>query len=172
MIPAVGLDLSTAATGVALPDGTCRTLRTRADDQQGRLIEVVERIGARLHGSSKPLVAVIEGTFINPKFVTSGKTLAELGGAVRLMLYSRRIPYLEIGPTALKFFATGNGKATKPDMVDAARALGATVKNDNEADAWFLWLAAQQRYEPGLDRPMLTTALHNLAWPELQWVAA
>lgn len=172
MIPAIGLDLSTRATGLALPDGSCRTIRPKADDQQGRLIEVVERIGARLHGGNKPLVAVIEGYFSNPKFVTSGLKLAELGGAIRLMLYSRRIPYLEIGPTSLKLFATNNGHASKDDMIAAARVLGAEVKNDNEADAWWLWMAAQQRYEPHLDRPMLTQTLHALAWPELSRSAA
>lgn len=172
MIAAIGLDLSTRATGLALPDGTCRTLRPKADTQQGRLIEVVERLGARLHGGNKPALAVIEGTFSNPKFVTAGMKLAELGGAIRLMLYSRRIPYLEIGPTSLKLFATNNGHASKDEMIAAARALGATVANDNEADAWFLWLAAQQRYEPTLDRPQLTQVLHALAWPELSVSAA
>jgi Holliday junction resolvasome RuvABC endonuclease subunit len=98
--------------------------------------------------------------------------LAELGGAVRFMLYRRGIPFVVIGPTALKFFATGNGNASKQQMVDAARALGAEVANDNEADAWWLWLAAQQRYEPHLERPVLTALLNDLPWPELKHAAA
>lgn len=172
MIRALGLDLSLTATGLALPDGTCRTFRPKAgpDDPGRRLHELVERITARLHGEHAD-IAIIEAYFVNPKFPRAAVDLAELGGPIRVLLFERNIPYIEIAPAALKLFATGNGNATKTDMLSTALQLGATVANDNEADAWLLRLAALQRYEPRLDRPQLTKSIAARAWPTLRVAA-
>jgi crossover junction endodeoxyribonuclease RuvC len=55
-------------------------------------------------------------------------------------LAARKIPVVAVHPSTLKSFATGNGKAEKPEMVAAARDLWphAQVRNDNEADALLL----------------------------------
>lgn len=172
-VRALGLDLSLAATGLALTDGTCRTIRPQADADEParRLHELAERILLRLHNQPAD-IAVLEG------YVPGGKggplvmfRLAELGGPVRVLLFERNIPYVEISPTALKKFATGNGGASKDDVVNAAERYGATVANDNEADAWFLRLAALQRYTPNLDLPALTDSITTLPWPTLAPVA-
>ena len=49
--------------------------------------------------------------------------------------------------TELKHFATGNGRAEKPDMVNAANLLsGRDVIDDNEADAILIGLWASSKY--------------------------
>ena len=49
--------------------------------------------------------------------------------------------------TELKHFATGNGRAEKPDMVNAANLLsGRAVVDDNEADAILIGLWASSKY--------------------------
>lgn len=45
------------------------------------------------------------------------------------------IPYRGVAVSTLKKFATGSGRAKKPDMIAAAQALGHDVKSDDEADA-------------------------------------
>lgn len=172
MIRALGIDLSLAATGLALTDGTCRTFSPHAgaDDPARRLHELVERISIRLR-PERADVAVIESYFVSPKFVTSALRLAELGGPIRVLLFELNIPYIEITPTALKMFATGNGHATKQQMIDAAGHYGATVANDNEADAWLLRLVALQRYEPQLELPQLTKSIAARPWPVLEAAA-
>lgn len=172
MIRALGIDLSLTATGIAYTDGITRTYRPKAgpDDPGRRLHELVERITARLHGEHAD-IAIIESYFVNPRFVTASLRLAELGGPIRVLLFERNIPYIEIAPAALKLFAAGDGNATKDQMVAAARNYGADVANDNEADAWLLRLAALQRYEPRLELPQLTKSIAALAWPTLKVAA-
>lgn len=169
MIRAVGIDASLTATGLACVDGTCRTFKPHLE-HPARLHELAARLGAKLY-SQRPDIVVIEGYFSNPKFVHTAIQLAELGGALRVMLMEQSIPFVEIQPSALKMFATGNGNANKLFMLGTARLLGAEVANDNEADAWFLRLIALQRYEPTLDFPQLTESLTLLDWPALEVAA-
>lgn len=168
-VPIMGFDLSVRATGLALTDGTCRTIRpvNKPTPPSARLHELVHRIGARID-AQPPAVAVIEGYGYNSARMVRN---VELGGAVRLLLHARRIPYIEIAPNSLKLWATGNGHATKDDMIAAARANGGEIRNDDEADAYLLRLAGLARYEPA-DRPLLTPTLLRLPWPELNRTAA
>lgn len=56
-------------------------------------------------------------------------------------------PYIGYSPTEIKKFATGNGKATKEMMIDAAtEILGIIPEDDNEADALLLGLMAYERH--------------------------
>jgi Holliday junction resolvasome RuvABC endonuclease subunit len=60
-------------------------------------------------------------------------------GAGKLILYH---------PTTIKAFATGSGRAKKPQMVAAARTLlNANPGDDNAADALFILEMARQGYE-------------------------
>lgn len=49
----------------------------------------------------------------------------------------------EYRPDAVKRFACGSGKASKEQMIEAAKALGYSPKNDNDADAIHLLLLAE-----------------------------
>lgn len=169
-VPALGLDLSLTATGIALPDGTTRTIRPRTVGVE-RLTEICDRIAMRLATPPAPLVAVVETPFVSAKFMATGMRLAELGGVVRVMLYRSRVPFLDVAPAALKKWATGDGNASKDKMITAARAHGADVADDNQADAWWLWALAQARYDAPGDWPPLGP-LAALPWPAITGAAA
>jgi len=48
------------------------------------------------------------------------------------------IELMPVHTATLKKFATGNGRASKADMIQAARERGCNVQDDNEADAVLL----------------------------------
>lgn len=45
------------------------------------------------------------------------------------------LPYEEFAPRTVKKFMTGTAKATKQDMIEAAKVIGHKVNNDDQADA-------------------------------------
>lgn len=67
--------------------------------------------------------------------------LGELGGIVKLACRHVlcRDPQ-SVAPTALKQFATGSGRATKEQMVEAVQRFDPEITNDNLADAYLLAL--------------------------------
>lgn len=70
-----------------------------------------------------------------------GLTMAKLGeaaGVVKLRLFRMGVPFVLVAPKALKKFATGNGNASKDEMVAACKAAGGVPANDDEADAFWL----------------------------------
>lgn len=167
-VPALGLDLSLTATGVALPDGTTRTIRPHTRGIE-RLTEIADRINIRLPAPPAPLLAVIETPFANPRNFATSLQLAGLGDVVRVMLHRASIPVVDIAPAALKRWATGNGNANKTTMLRAAVELGAhdVGDDDNRGDAWLLWALAQARYDaPGHWPPL--GALAQLSWPAIK----
>ena len=64
--------------------------------------------------------------------------LAEVGGAIKHILFEYAINFIVVTPTQLKKFVTGNGKAKKGDMLNAVKNEIVT-KDDNIADAYGLW---------------------------------
>lgn len=168
---AMGLDLSMVATGVARVWGDTRTITPKAPSKEParRLQEIVYRLDVWL-SNDKPDVVVIEGYSPGgPGGPWTMIRLGELGGAIRVRLFEHDIPFVEVPPSSLKHFATGDGRAKKPEMVAAAQARGAEVANDNEADAWWLRMVALRRYghptAAGFD---LSPALRALPWPSLE----
>lgn len=71
-------------------------------------------------------------------------SVGELGGAVRVKLFERGVPFVEVSPAVLKKFATGSGSAGKDGVLLAAARRGgklfAGMSND-EADAFWLLAA-------------------------------
>jgi Holliday junction resolvasome RuvABC endonuclease subunit len=69
-------------------------------------------------------------------------SIGELGGVVRVALYERRIPFIEIPPTCRAKFATGKGNAGKSEVVSAVSAMTGIVwsggDGDDRCDAWIL----------------------------------
>lgn len=147
MTSAIGLDVSTACTGVARVDGTTCSIRPGggAADPYRRLHELGVAL-VRIFDTDKPDVAIIEG----PDAVrgrAAMRRLAEAVGFVRYLCWLRKIRVVEVNPTQLKAWATGNGHATKDDMVAAAVARGGTPANHDEADAWLLRQMAVAYYD-------------------------
>jgi Holliday junction resolvasome RuvABC endonuclease subunit len=161
----LGLDLSCSATGIAFPDGLLRTVRPKAGakDHARRLNEVVFRVHAWIAAAGAD-VAVIEGYSPGGPSPWTQIRLAELGGAIRVLLFEAGTPYVEVAPASLKLFATGHGRAKKPEMVEACKAEGGEPANDNEADAWHLRQVALAFYSGDPDG-RLSPALRALPWP-------
>jgi len=74
------------------------------------------------------------------------QSLNELRGVTRLVAYRIGAEYVEFHPTTIKSFATGSGRATKDQMIRAAKTmLGVETDDDNIADALFI-LELAKRY--------------------------
>ncbi len=166
MINVIGLDLSLNSSGYAyrsdevgrLP--TITTGRIKPGKRRGmerlhfnrqKLGETVADAERRLdpeHVRPMPItLAVIEGYAMGYGGKgTPGRVfnIGEWGGVARLFLYDQDIPMLIVSPSSLKIFATGNGHAEKPEIVQAITELwGYDVPQDDEADAFVLMMLGE-----------------------------
>lgn len=173
MTAVVGLDLSLTATGVARDDRVWTIqvpLPPNASEYQrvARLHKLVRQIDRDCDGAD---VVVIEGYGYHGKF-SPGHSLGELGGAVRLVLFQRRIPFVIVVPQHLKRFATGSGKASKDKVFAAAVKHSSTdITTRDEADAYWLWLMGAVFYD---FKPLTSISkvrqevLGQIVWPALE----
>jgi crossover junction endodeoxyribonuclease RuvC len=160
-----GLDPSLARTGLALPDGRTVSIRPRAgaNDPLRRLHQVLTAIAVEFRRWPDAELLVIEGYMLHgPSSGTTRIRLGELGGAIRLHAWTCGLDIVEVPPSSLKLAATGNGNASKDDMVAAAVAAGATPRNDDEADAWHLRALGRRALAGDPDLPPSVAAL---PWP-------
>jgi len=75
-------------------------------------------------------------------------THSELQGVVKALSEELEYEYKGYSPTAIKKFATGNGKASKEDMIKAAcKFSGRNITDDNEADAICLLEMAKMQFQ-------------------------
>ncbi len=58
----------------------------------------------------------------------------------------KRIPRYGVRPLQVKTRLTGNGRATKADMIEAAKMICPAIENDHEADAVGLLLCGQDYF--------------------------
>lgn len=76
--------------------------------------------------------------------------LGELAGVVKHHLFLMRVPpFTLVSPQTLKKFATGAGRCSKEEMVEAAQQHYPKVANHDEADALFLALYALDQLKQG-----------------------
>lgn len=153
-----GLDISTSRTGLATPDGRTHSITPRhgADERGRRLGEIKTGIERAFRlAPPMPDVVLIESYALASKGIQSTITLAEVGGVIRDRLTELDIAYIEITPSRLKRYATGNGNADKERMLDAALGAGGHPRNHDEADAWWLWHLGSTGYgqRPGRHEP-------------------
>lgn len=179
----IGLDLSLAATGIAVthdqvgePRLSCRTITprkrtssTRIDHE--RLHETFGAIAAAVQ--CKPdLVVIEEPLHVEGKGDTSIR-LAELHGPIKHWLWSRRIPYVDVHLTRVKQYATGNGGADKPTVLAAVIARYGRllhVGSYDEADATTLLAMALHAYGQPLapvTAESYVRGMHAVTWPNL-----
>jgi Holliday junction resolvasome RuvABC endonuclease subunit len=145
-----GLDLSMTGTGVTYSahEGVPRSVLIKPRElRDRRLNEIASRILELVDGSE---LVLIEG-FLNHSH--SAGITGMVHGAVRLELIRAGVMYATLPPTSLKKFATGRGGANKTDMAVAAFKRGdVEFRDDNQCDAWWLWVAANEH----LAQPVIT----------------
>jgi Holliday junction resolvasome RuvABC endonuclease subunit len=120
----VGLDLSLTSTGMS--DGrTTDVVQTSPDEVlEARLDRIVRGVMSFvLSNLHRPVadLAVIEGASYGSK--GSGvEQLSALRLMVRHRLWRMGVPFALVAPATLKAYTTGNGRASKQDMVAAVAA--------------------------------------------------
>lgn len=165
-ISVLGIDPSLTATGIALPDGTLRTIKYPKS--------VVK--DARLQHLYNELVAVIRDQNVThalmedlPKHAQAAGITGMVQGVLRLALLNNNIPYTTVTPATVKKLATGKGNATKPDMrIEFFKRTGADNRDDNQVDAyWLRQLALQHLGLADYSLPKThTDALLKVVWHE------
>lgn len=157
-VKVIGLDLSMTSTGVCWSGPTgpeWTTIRTVANIGDGRLRVIQDRV-RDIVADVGPDLVVIEGYLNHSK--TAGIT-GMVHGAVRTTLMAANIPYATFAPSSLKKYATGVGNADKTRMALAAfKRGGIEFKDDNQCDAWWLWVAGMDH----LGDPPLTVPVTNI----------
>jgi len=106
----------------------------------------------RMIEEQKPAMIIYEQPSIFAK--TTPITVIKLNGLAthtEFVCEKRSIAVRSANPSQLKKFATGNGRADKPMMIDAARRRGWKVRDDNAADAcwvraWAIFCYAAPEY--------------------------
>jgi Holliday junction resolvasome RuvABC endonuclease subunit len=168
----LALDLSITATGMCLPDGTTRTVKTNSKDGDRRLQHIVDQVGLALGegpddiGTGVDLV-VIEGPVVRS---SAAVIIGMVHGAVRLRLIDFGTPYVLVTPATLKAYATGKGNADKTAMAIAAlKRSGREFADDNQVDAaWLRWAALDWYDAPEFPMPRVQRdRLIKVAWPDL-----
>lgn len=148
-----GLDLSVTATGVAhtrADDAACTHLVRPAGKGDSRLTEIRRQVLASMISAELVLIEDVPPV--------RGHSLAVLGmvhGVVRDGLIEARTPYATVTVGGLKKYATGRGTADKTAMAVAAyRRAGLEFEDDNQCDAWWLWVMARDLTgDPVLELP-------------------
>ncbi|GLK86661.1 hypothetical protein [Ancylobacter defluvii] len=150
----LALDLSTN-TGWAAgdPAGTPRfgthTLPSTGDDVGRYLAKHREWLTAFIQ-VERPQFVVYEAPIL-PAQTTKATAikLMSLAGLTELICRDLEVRCFEAHLQSIKKFLAGSGRATKPDMIAAARRYGFDVRNDNEADAIGIWGHAVMHRFPG-----------------------
>ena len=121
------------------------------------LTESKRRNGNKMHGSFRTLLVdfiqkhgikqiVAEDVSMNRHFYDL-RRLSELRGILLEVCDELNLPEPEfINPTTLKKWATGDGHATKSQMVDACKKYGVVPVDDNAADACHLFYYYIRKY--------------------------
>lgn len=141
-----GLDLSLTGTGVAPPQGSPFTIKTKAD------IDDPLAIFKRYRFICREILEAVRNTHAthviveDPSLHSKGHQLDTFGLAqiVRYVLFERGVPFVGVTPATLKKFATGKGNSHKDEMISAAiQRFGYTGASNDEADAYLLRMMAE-----------------------------
>lgn len=168
MIELLALDLSLNHTGWATKEDCGVFEPPKSCDRGLPRIEWIRTAIRKDTTTEHTTLVVLEGL----AWGVRGRAILDLAGlamVIRLDLYDRGLPFVDIGPTVLKKFATGHGNAPKEEMLAAAiRKLKYQGHDNNEADALWLLQAALVRY--GLPGAVSLPAaqrrtLDTIAWP-------
>lgn len=134
----IGLDISLTATGISNGVGYSYTVaKAKLDARLENIFGAVSATASRFPNT----VAVIEDLPTNA--MGAGKT-GQAVGVAKLALFRAGVPYVTVVPSTLKKWVTGNGRASKEDMIAAVdpeliqRGMFENPFDDNQVDAHFL----------------------------------
>lgn len=169
-----GIDASTSSTGLALPDGRLSAIVPKAGSKDpNRRLDEIEAAVIRTLRLAPPLprLVMIEGPADHSIGVQSTIAITKVRAVIELALYRLGVASIEVSPSRLKRYATGNGNATKEAMVAAAVELGADLRpdQDDEADAFLLRHFGRAGY--GLEPLALPHRIETVAaatWPTIE----
>lgn len=138
----IGLDLSLTATGVAVWDQenqrvtytkVITTSKQSHPEDDERYWYITKKIMQVITEHNLQGIAIEA-----PAFQGMEKRPSELAGVVKVVLYRHGYDYILVAPNTLKKYATGNGRADKPEMVRWAQKFDPNITNHNIADALHL----------------------------------
>lgn len=165
------LDLSLTASGVArwAPGASVQTTTLSPPGLRGvqRLEWILRKVVGLVCNCD---LVVVEGYAYAR--ANQAHQIGELGGVIRLALFTRQIEYVEVAPPSLKKVATGKGNAGKElVLVEAVKRLGYDGADNNIADAlWLLEMAKIHYGFPGaVELPQKNLeGLDKVSWPALE----
>ena len=170
-----GLDPSMTRTGLALPNGTVHSISPPAKLRGGERLAWLEAEFIRTIRTHPPAPKVVVIEKYPPSLGKAGATtmitIGELRGVLRRYIWSIGADEIEVEPARLKRWATGDGRSDKNRMVATAVEAGAPVRNDDEADAWWLrdlglcGLGYQQVTGPKQLQDARLDVLAAITWP-------
>lgn len=148
-----------AATGQVVRSGVfdCRGGRSAAGESRGmRFLRFATWLDGLVQPS--PPVLVCHEQTISPCMAGRGSSWATsdvaagLKGLIETAAARAGVPVTSVCPATLKKWATGSGRAGKPEMIRAARdRTGIDPRDDNEADAILIGLWTFETYRAGLN---------------------
>jgi len=161
----VALDPSLTCTGVADSDrGPYVIVPPAGITGEARNWQILKAVILAVEGAD---VVLIEGYAFGAK----GRAvfdIAELGGVLRMGLYTRGVRVVEIPPSCVKTLATGKGNSKKDAVLaEAIRRLGYEGSDHNEADA--LWIMQGALIHYGLPGAAKLPQAHLRGLDKIQW---
>ncbi|MDR6794339.1 Holliday junction resolvasome RuvABC endonuclease subunit [Pseudarthrobacter oxydans] len=169
----MGIDPSLNATGLALADGSTKTLKQKASDGDYRLVNIRCDVISAIFPPNRPHLVVMEDL---PRNAMGAGITGQVQGVIREVLQAYKVPYLLVSAATLKKFATDSGRADKKQMREAWLLYsGIDNPRDDEVDA--AWLRELGLYLTGQvedELPHWDGAVKNLrpAFKKLQLGAA
>ena len=135
----VGLDPSLTGTGIACEEGFSeRVITPSATSLRGQLQRmniIASRVAMR---TADGALVVIEAPSFGSNY-PGHHAIAGLWWILVATVVGKGCPVVQVAPSSLKKFATGNGRAKKVQMRSAwLEHTGADVADDNRVDALFL----------------------------------
>jgi crossover junction endodeoxyribonuclease RuvC len=143
----IGIDQSLTCTSVCVYTGQELTITRIKPDHTGvkRLNTIYEAVDSVLAYHPDAMVA-IEGYAYNAKGMYFN--LGEVGGAIRLAVFKRSMPLIQVPPTHLKKYITGVGNANKNVIIkELYKKYELDINDDNDADAASLAILCREYFE-------------------------
>lgn len=171
-IVALGIDQGIANVGfglttlndigdeVLLHSGVFRTYASNSDAI--RIFQIFEFINKLIHSYNVDVIG-LEKLFFNLVEKTTGRNRSAsimrtqmVSGAIYLLGGIHQLPVADYTPGTVKKICTGNGRASKDDVVkrieEIAQKSGIVVKNNHEADAVGISLTALRKHYEAIEQ--------------------